>query len=95
MRDYEVLFILPPQVEDEAQDAVIKRFSDVITGGGGEVVNIDKWGKRRLAYEIKDLNEGIYVLMNYKAPKETSQELDRLMKISDDIVRHLIVLKGA
>ena len=95
MRDYEVLFILPPQVEDEAQDAVIKRFSDVIMGGGGEVVNIDKWGKRRLAYEIKDLNEGIYVLMNYKAPKETSQELDRLMKISDDIVRHLIVLKGA
>ncbi|MGE5558699.1 MAG: 30S ribosomal protein S6 [Bacillota bacterium] len=95
MRGYEVMYIIRPGVEEDVLDGIIERFSNIVTGGGGEIVKVDKWGKKRLAYEIKDQIEGHYVLVDFKAPKETSQELDRLMKISDDILRHMIIAKDA
>ncbi|MGE5550999.1 MAG: 30S ribosomal protein S6 [Bacteroidota bacterium] len=91
MRNYEVLYVLNPNLEEEAIDASIARFEEAIVKAGGTVVKTDKWGKRRLAYEIKDLLEGFYVLTTFQAPNETSQELDRLMRIADEVIRHLIV----
>lgn len=57
---------------------------------GAEVTKLDKWGKRRLAYEINKIKEGIYILMQFKAEAAAAAELDRLMKINDDIIRHMI-----
>jgi small subunit ribosomal protein S6 len=93
MRNYEILYIVKPDLEEEQVTAVMERFNDLITNNGGEVVSTDKWGKRRLAYEIKDYREGIYVLVNFKGEPATSQELDRVMKIADEILRFMIIRK--
>ncbi|MGE5527811.1 MAG: 30S ribosomal protein S6 [Patescibacteria group bacterium] len=91
MRDYEVFYILTPSLEEEAVDAAVSRYEETITKLGGTITKTDKWGKRRLAYEIKDQPEGFYVLTTFQAPNEASQELDRLMRIADEVLRHLIV----
>ncbi|MGE5577941.1 MAG: 30S ribosomal protein S6 [Syntrophothermus sp.] len=92
MRPYEVMFIISPKVEgDEAVDAVINRYQEVITKGGGEIVKVDKWGKRRLAYELKGFTEGFYVVINFKSESAVAQELERLLKIADEVFRYLLV----
>ena len=91
MRNYELMFILKPDMEEEAIQNAIDKYSAIITDGQGELVSIDKWGKRRLAYEIKDLFEGFYVLVNFKSEPAVVKELDRVMKISDDMLRFMIV----
>jgi small subunit ribosomal protein S6 len=58
---------------------------------GGTVVNVDEWGKRRLAYEINDISEGYYILINFEANPELPKELDRIFRISDSVLRHLII----
>jgi len=85
------MYILKPELEEEAIDSIVTRFEEVVTNNGGEVVKTDRWGKRRLAYEVNDYTEGYYVLMYLKAPSQASQELDRVLKIQDDVIRHLIV----
>ncbi|PJI08373.1 MULTISPECIES: 30S ribosomal protein S6 [Clostridium] len=91
MNKYETLFILNPSLDEEAVNNNIEKFKAVITNGAGEVGNVDLWGKRKLAYEINKLNEGIYVLINFNSDSQLPKELDRVFRISDDIVRHLIV----
>ena len=91
VRDYEALYIIRPDLDEEATDAVIERYNEAIARLGGVVTKTDKWGKRRLAYEIRDQLEGFYVLMTFQAPNEASRELDRLMRIADEVLRHLIV----
>ena len=93
MRDYEIMYIIKPDLEEEKVQAVVDKFSTLITDNKGEIVTADKWGKRRLAYEIKDYREGIYILVNFKGEPGTVKELDRLMKISDDILRFMITVK--
>ncbi len=93
MRNYEAMYVLKPELEEEALNAAIARFEEVVTNNGGEVVKTDRWGKRRLAYEVKGYLEGFYVLMEFKAPNTLSQELDRIFKIQDDVIRHLVVKK--
>ena len=90
MRKYELLFITHPEYDDEKIAAVISRYQDVITNGKGAVTSAEKWGKRRLAYEINDLREGTYVLVIFEAEREVAAELDRLMKIDQEILRHMI-----
>lgn len=91
MNKYETLFILNPSLDEEGINTNVEKFKDVIQNGGGEIENVDLWGKRKLAYEIKKLNEGFYVLINFKADAQLPKELDRVFRISDNIVRHLIV----
>ncbi|WP_234118388.1 30S ribosomal protein S6 [Clostridium hydrogenum] len=91
MNKYETLFILNPSLDEENINANVEKFKDVIQNGGGEIENVDLWGKRKLAYEIKKLNEGFYVLINFKADAQLPKELDRVFRISDNIIRHLIV----
>ena len=93
MRAYEVMYIVKP-VEEEAFEAVVAKFDALISNNGGEVEKTDRWGKKRLAYEIQDFAEGQYVLVNFKANPDTVAELDRVMRITDDILRHMIISKG-
>lgn len=90
MRKYELLFITNAEYDEEKVTSVTKRYQDVITRGNGVVVTSEKWGKRRLAYEINDLREGLYILMTFDAEREVAAEIDRLMKIDQDVLRHMI-----
>jgi small subunit ribosomal protein S6 len=91
MRKYEVMYIIRPNIEEEAQKALVERFNGVLTENGAELSNVKEWGKRRLAYEINDIRDGYYMLVNVNAPAVAVQEFDRLAKISEDIIRHMVV----
>jgi small subunit ribosomal protein S6 len=91
VRNYEILYIIQPTLEEEAANAVVTRYEELIVKLGGTVIKTDRWGKRRLAYPIRDLIEGEYVLTTFQAPNETSMEIDRLIRIADEVLRHLIV----
>ncbi|ALC83184.1 MULTISPECIES: 30S ribosomal protein S6 [Bacillus] len=91
MKKYEVMYIIRPNVDDESKKAVIERFSTVLTTNGAEITGTKDWGKRRLAYEINDFREGFYQIVNVQADAAAVQEFDRLAKISDDIIRHIVV----
>jgi len=90
LRKYELLFITNAEYDEEKVTSVVKRYQDVITRGNGTVVTSEKWGKRRLAYEINDLREGLYILMTFDSDREVATEIDRLMKIDQDVLRHMI-----
>lgn len=93
MKAYEVMYIVKP-IEEEAFKAVADKFDRLIVDNGGKIVRTSFWGKKRLAYEIQDLNEGLYVLVEFSAEPAAVKELDRVMKITDDILRHMIIRKG-
>jgi small subunit ribosomal protein S6 len=91
MRKYETIFILHPSLDEEAVKANVEKFKGVIENGGGVVENVDNWGRRKLAYEISKVNEGYYTLINFNAESELPKELDRMFRISDSVIRHIIV----
>lgn len=91
MRKYETIFILHPSFDEEAVKANIEKFQGVIENGGGKVENVDFWGKRKLAYEIAKVNEGFYTLINFEANTELPKELDRVFRITDGVIRHIVV----
>ena len=86
---YEILLMLDPDLSDERQEEMIVRIRELIEQGEGTWVGHDPWGKRRLAYEIDKKNEGIYHLLQFDAEPETVDELTRILKISDGVMRHL------
>ena len=90
MRKYEVIFIVIP-LEEEATTAVIEKFSKLIAANGGTVDKEDRWGKKRLAYEIKDCTDGFYCLFNVTCEPACVAEVDRVMKITDELLKHMIV----
>ena len=92
MKKYELVFIIKP-MEEEATQAVIAKFEAMVANNGGTIEKIDRWGKRRLAYLVKDLTEGYYCIFQFTGEPETVAELNRVMKITDDILRHMIVKK--
>ena len=94
MRKYETIFILHPSLDREAVKANIEKFKGVIENGGGTVENVDFWGKRKLAYEIAKVNEGFYTLINFEANTELPKELDRVFRITDGVIRHIVVKQG-
>ena len=89
MTNYEVLFILDPALEDEKKEATIEAVKEIIASEG-EVGNVDVWGMRKLAYPIKKKSEGYYVVIEFKGNPTLPKELDRRLKISDNVMRHLI-----
>lgn len=95
MNSYEVLYIVKPDMEERQGAALISKFSELVTNNGGEVENVDEWGSRKLAYAINYITEGYYVLMNFKAKSDFPAELDRLMRINENIMRNMIVAKEA
>lgn len=91
MRKYETIFILHPSLDEEAVKANVEKFKGVIENGGGVIENVDAWGKRKLAYEIAKINEGHYTLINFSANPELPKELDRVFRITDSVIRHIII----
>lgn len=91
MRQYETMFILRPEFEKDHAQALVDHFVGVIEGNGGTIEKISDWGRRRLAYEIKKYREGIYTLVNFTAEADVAMELERRFKISEDVIRYLIV----
>ena len=90
MRNYELIYVLRPNLEEEAKTAVLDKVKGIIESSG-EVVKVDTWGTRKLAYEIEILTEGYYVLINFKSTTEVPKEIDRNLKIMDNAIRHMIV----
>ncbi|MBQ6585839.1 MAG: 30S ribosomal protein S6 [Coriobacteriales bacterium] len=91
MKAYELLYFINPATDDEAREALSKRIADTIAADGGVIDNIDNWGKRKLAYEIDGLTDGDYTLVDFHTDPAAIAELDRVLRITDGIVRHMIV----
>ena len=90
MRKYEVIFIVKP-LDEEAINGVVAKFENIITTNGGNIDKIDRWGKKRLAYEIKDNTDGYYCLFYITAEPAVINEVDRVMKITDEILKHMLI----
>ena len=90
--NYEVVYILNPDLEEDKIKALVEKFKAVVEANG-TVSEIDEWGKRRLAYPINDLMEGYYVLMTFTAAAAVPAELDRLLRINDSVMRSMIICK--
>ncbi|MCM3588143.1 30S ribosomal protein S6 [Mesobacillus maritimus] len=91
MRKYEIMYIIRPNIEDEAKKALTERFSNILTENGAEVAEAKDWGKRRLAYEINDFRDGYYQILQVIAAPAAVEEFSRLAKISEDIIRHIVI----
>ena len=88
---YEAIYILDTSLAEDQIKAVLDKYSGVITKGGGSVEDTDIWDPRKLAYEIKGHREGRYVVVNFLSDAAAKNELDRIFRISDDVIRHMIV----
>jgi len=95
LRSYEVIFILDPALGDDGVDAAITAASGVVTREGGEVAEVQKWGKKRLAYEIKKRREGHYVFLRLRAPVKAMSELERHLNIAEPVLKFLTVVAQA
>ena len=93
MNKYELALVVNAKIEDDARAAVIEKVKEMITRFGGNVTDVDEWGKRRLAYEINDRTEGFYYLVNFKADSEFPKELERQYKITEGILRTIVIRK--
>ena len=92
MNKYETIFIVDSELNEEARAPVIERFKNMIESSG-QLESIDEWGNRRLAYPINDKFEGYYVFVNYSAPADFPSELERVFKITDSILKFMIIRK--
>ncbi len=91
MRIYEELFIVKPDASEEEVDQFIEQMKSVVSGSGGSVDKVDKWGKRRLAYRVDKYREGAYVLFQFNAAPETVKEFERRLRVSDLVIKFLTV----
>ena len=92
MINYEVMFVIDPAIEDDKKEATIEAVKG-INAAEGEVGNADVWGMKKLAYPIQKKTEGYYVVIEFKAQPTLPAELDRRLKISDNVIRHIIINK--
>ena len=93
MKSYETTVVLQPELTKEQIDAVLEKITAIINAGG-EVENVDEWGKRKLAYEIdKKYTEGYYIVIEFKATPEVLLNLDHLYKINDEFIRSIVINK--
>ena len=90
MRKYEAVYIFLPTAEEEKRVKLLERFKGIVEANGS-ITSVDEWGNRKLAYLIDDIGEGYYVLINFEAKPEVIEELNRVAKISDIIMRHMII----
>jgi small subunit ribosomal protein S6 len=95
MRQYELMVILDPETEERTVGTTMDKFLTVVKNDGGSVDNVDIWGRRRLAYDIKKKSEGIYVVVKMTAEPATAQELDRQLNLSESVMRTKLLRPGA
>lgn len=91
MRNYEIMYIIRPDIEEEARKTLIERFDTILTDNGATMDKVKEMGSRRLSYEIDDYREGYYVLLNFNSGSESVNEFERQAKFSDDIIRHIVI----
>jgi small subunit ribosomal protein S6 len=92
-RDYELGFILTPEVNEEQTRTILERIEQIATNYGGQIMRVNQWGRRRLAYPIQHHRDGFYVFIDMVLTPETVSELDRTLKVSEEVIRHLIKLR--
>ena len=92
--NYELIYIIRPETDEENCEATVEGVGRFITGKGGVVSEVERWGKRRLAYPIKQFGEGTYVLTRFQMQPEYNKELETNLRISEDVIRHLLVNLG-
>jgi small subunit ribosomal protein S6 len=95
MRQYEMMIILDPEVDERTVPTTLEKFLTVVKNDKGTVDTLDVWGRRRLAYDIKKKSEGIYVVLNFSAEPATAKEMDRQLNLSDSILRTKLLRPGA
>ena len=93
MNKYEILYIIKTGLDDAKREAVIERFSALVEKSGGKVEKVDKWGTKRFAYPIDFKNDGYYVLMNFESGQDLPREMERQMRITDEVVRFMVMRK--
>ena len=93
MSFYETLILTVPHLTDEEQDQIAANYTAIIEGQKGTVSNVDKWGKRVLAYPINKITEGVYTLIEFTGDGKVVNELDRKLKIDENVMRHIVVNK--
>ena len=91
MRNYELTFIVHPELDKEGVSAAIESVKQLVLESGGQVNQVDPWGKRRLAYPIRKQREGYYVVMQVQLPPEAISELERRLELSEEVLRYLLV----
>ena len=91
MRKYEIMYILNASLEEAARTELMETLHAIITNDGGEIVKIDEWGMKEFAYRIEDMTKGYYVVVTFNGNSEAVPELDRICRINQNVVRHMIV----
>ena len=94
-QEYELVYILKPEISDEALETTVNNITQFITSREGVVDAVDKWGKKKLAYSIKHFLEGNYILTKFKLSPARCKELEANLHISEDVIRHLLIKVGS
>ena len=95
MREYEVMLILPAEADESAVGGAVERITKVLSEGGGEVKNIDRWGRRRFAFPIARQSEGYYVVVRFTSEPSSLAEIDRTLTLADEVMRFKVVVRAA
>jgi small subunit ribosomal protein S6 len=95
VRKYEVMLILPAEADDRVIGSVTDRISQVLAERGGKVEKVDRWGKRKFSYEIRHRSEGFYLVVELEAEPDAIKELDRVLSLADEVIRHKTVVRAA
>ncbi|MGO2052837.1 30S ribosomal protein S6 [Arthrobacter sp. MYb211] len=90
MRAYELMVLIDPEVDDRTVEPTIEKYLEVVRAAGGSIEKVDIWGRRKMSYEIQKKAEAIYIVVNYTADPATSFELERQLKINEQILRHKV-----
>ncbi len=91
MRKYEIMYIIRPDLEEEKREALIEELSQIFPKNDSEVIEVDEWGMRELAYEIDNYQKGYYVVMHVKATPAGRAEFERVIRMKEDIIRFLVI----
>ncbi len=91
MKKYELALVVSAKVEDEVREATVEKAKEAITSVGGQITNVDEWGKKQLAYEIQKMNEGFYYFIQFDAETDIPAQLEQRLRIMDNVLRYLVV----
>ena len=94
-REYEMIVVLSPAIDDEQASGTVERIHGVITGSGGSLIKHEPWGMRRLAYPVQDYNEGNYFLTQFSGQPDLTRQLEGVLRLSEEVLRHLVVKLGS
>ncbi len=95
MNKYELAMVVNAKIEDEAREAVVEKAKGYVTRYGGTITEVEEWGRKRLAYEIQKMHEGYYYFIQFEADASAPAEIERNMRILDNVLRYLVVRKDA